>query len=177
MENFLAEHGIKHRRVIPYWARANGLVGNVNKTLEKTIQGACLARKDWKMEVYKFLLTFRTTPSCATHKSPSPLHFQREIRTKLPPVDKENAPDKVRDANARRKAIRKKYADKRAGKDYKRYRTGHKVLVLRKNPKKMESKWERDFYTVIGQFGPRLRLRSQTNQTFYRHTSHVRPYF
>ena len=47
------------------------------------------------------------------------------------------------------KAIMKKYADKRAGKDYKHYRLGQKVLVLCRNPGKMESKWERDFYTAI----------------------------
>ena len=72
--------------------------------------------------------------------------------------------------------IMKKYADKRFGKDYKCYPLGQKVLVLRRNPGKLDSKWERDFYTVIGQFGPRLGLRSQTNQTFCRHTSDVRPY-
>ena len=103
MENLLAEHGIKHRRGIPYWACANGLVENFNKTLKKAIQAACLARKDWKMEIYKILLTFRTTPSCATNKSPSSLHFQREIRTKLPSVDKGSPPDKVREMDARRK--------------------------------------------------------------------------
>ena len=107
------------------------------------------------MEVYKFLLIFRTAPSCATDKSPSSLHFQKEIRTKLPSVNKGSAPDKVKETDARRKAIMKKYADKRPGKDYKRYRLGQKVLVLRRNPGKMESKWERDFYTVIGQFGLR----------------------
>ena len=45
MENFLSEYGIKHRRVIPYWARANGLVENINKTLKKAIQAACLHLK------------------------------------------------------------------------------------------------------------------------------------
>ena len=118
METFLSEHGIKHRRVTPYWARANGLVDNFNKTLKKAIQAACLAGKDWKIEIYKFLLTFRTTPSCATDKSPSSLHFQREIRTKLPSVDKGSAPRNLRETDARRKAIMKKYADKRLAKDY-----------------------------------------------------------
>ena len=177
MENFLSEHGIKHRRVIPYWARANGLVENLNKILKKAIQAACLARKDWKIEIYKFLLTFRTTPSCAIDKAPSSLHFQREIRTKLPSVGKGSAPRKLRETDTKRKAIMKKYADRRAGKDYRRYRLGQKVLVLRRQPGKMDSKWEKDTYTVTGQFGPRVRLLSQNNQTFFRHTSHVKPYY
>ena len=87
-----------------------------------------------------------------------------------------SAPDKVREMDARRKAVMKKYA-KRVRKEYKRYRLGQKVLVLCRNPGKMDSKWERGFYTVTVQFGPRLRLRSRSNQTFYRHTFHVRPYY
>ena len=71
----------------------------------------------------------------------------------------------------------KKYSDKRVGKDYRRYRLGQKVLVLRRQPGKMDSKWEKDTYTVTGQFGPRVRLLSQNNQTFFRHTSHVKPYY
>ena len=91
MEIFLAEHGIKHRRVIPYCARANGLVENFNKTLKKAIQAACLARNDWKMEIYKFLLTFRTTASCATDKSP--VHYipnQTSLNGKCPGQSKRN---------------------------------------------------------------------------------------
>ena len=146
METFLSEHGIKHRRVTPYWARANGLVENFNKTLKKAIQAACLAGKDWKIEIYKFLLTFRTTPSCATDKSPSSLHFQREVRTKLPSVDKGSAPRNLRETDARRKAIMKKYADRRLAKDYRRFRLGQKVLVLRRQPGKLDSKWEKDIF-------------------------------
>ena len=177
METFLSEHGIKHRTVTPYWARANGLVENFNKTLKKAIQAACLAGKDWKIEIYKFLLTFRTTPSCATDKSPSSLHFQREIRTKLPSVDKASAPRNLRETDARRKAIMKKYADRRLAKDYRRYRLGQKVLILHRQPGKLDSKWEKDIFTVTGQFGPRLRLLSPHNQTFFRHVCHVKPYY
>jgi hypothetical protein len=45
---YLAENGIKHTRASPYWARANGLVENFNKSLKKTIRGATIERKNWK---------------------------------------------------------------------------------------------------------------------------------
>jgi hypothetical protein len=35
----------KHTRVTPYWARANGLVANFNKSLKKAIRVATIERK------------------------------------------------------------------------------------------------------------------------------------
>ena len=42
MENFLAENGIKHRKVIPYWARANGLTEVFNKSLKRQFKQLAL---------------------------------------------------------------------------------------------------------------------------------------
>ena len=76
--------------------------------------------------------------------------------------------------DAKQKSVMKRNTDKRAGKDYKRFRLGQKVLVLKRNPGKSAPKWENDCYTVVGQYGPRVELKSQANLLFYRHTSHVR---
>jgi transposase InsO family protein len=37
-KSYLEELGIKHTRITPYWARANGLVENFNKVLQCAIQ-------------------------------------------------------------------------------------------------------------------------------------------
>ena len=58
-------------------------------------------------------------------------------------------------------------------KDYSRYRMEQKVLILRRHSDKLDSKWEKDIFTVTGQFGPRLRLLSPHNQTFFRHVSSI----
>ena len=173
-EHFLTENGIKHRKVIPYWPRANGLVEIFNKSLKKAVQSACLMKKNWKIEIYKFLLNYRTTPQCTTNVPPCELLFNRKVRSKLPSFDKGTAPDRLRKTDAKQKSVMKRNADKRAGKDYKRFRLGQKVLVLKRNPGKSAPKWENDCYTVVGQYGPRVKLKSQANQLFYRHTSHVR---
>ena len=96
------------------------------------------------------------------------------MRSKFPSFDKGTVPEKLRETDSIRKAIMKKKADKRAGKDYKRFRLGQKVLVLRRNPGKSDPKWENDWYSGVGQHGPRVKHKSQSNQLFYRHTSHVR---
>ena len=57
---------------------------NFNKVLEKTIRTAQIEGKDWKRELYRFLLNYRATPHTTTKHSPAKLQFNREIRTKLP---------------------------------------------------------------------------------------------
>ena len=42
-EHFLTANGIKHRKTIPYWPRANGLVEVINKSLKKKKQFSQLA--------------------------------------------------------------------------------------------------------------------------------------
>ena len=106
--------------------------------------------------------------------SSSELLFNRKVRSKLPSFDKGTVPENLRETDSKRKEIMKKNAGKRAGKDYKRIHLGQKVLVLRRNPGKSDPKWENDWYSIVGQYGPRVKQRSQSNQLFYRHTSHVR---
>jgi hypothetical protein len=48
-KSYLEELGIKHTRITPYWARANGLVENFNKTLKKAIRVAPAENKNWKI--------------------------------------------------------------------------------------------------------------------------------
>ena len=72
------------------------------------------------------------------------------MRSKLPSFDKGTVPEKLRETDSKRKAVMKKNADKRAGKDYYSFRLGQKVLVLRRNPGKSDPKWENDWYSVVG---------------------------
>ena len=108
----LPENGIKHTRVTPYWARANGLVANFNKSLKKAIRVATIERKNWKEELYYFLLNYRATPHTTTERTPSELLFNRIIKTKLPQVIKSRVPRSLKTKNAQRKSQCKRYADK-----------------------------------------------------------------
>jgi transposase InsO family protein len=61
-KSYLEELGIKHTRITPYWARANGLVENFNKSLKKAIRVAPAENKNWHNKLYTFLLQYRNTP-------------------------------------------------------------------------------------------------------------------
>ena len=61
-ENFLATHGIQHRKSPPLRPQPNGEVERQNRTLLKSLKVAEAEGKKWKDELDKFLLAYRTTP-------------------------------------------------------------------------------------------------------------------
>ncbi|VDH96399.1 Hypothetical predicted protein, partial [Mytilus galloprovincialis] len=113
--NYLSENGVKHNRSTPYWPQANGEVERQNRTLLKAFRTANAENRDWRKEIPKFLLAYRSTPHSTTGKSPAELLFNRKIRTKLPEINAENEKD---DADTRRKDFEMKekgkiYADQK----------------------------------------------------------------
>ena len=61
-KEFLKQHNINHRPVTLYWPQANGEVERFNRTIGKLIQCAVSEGKNWRFELDKFLLQYRTTP-------------------------------------------------------------------------------------------------------------------
>ncbi|VDI82386.1 Hypothetical predicted protein [Mytilus galloprovincialis] len=110
-----SENGVKHNRSTPYWPQANVEVERQNRTLLKAFQTANAENRDWRKEIPKFLLAYRSTPHSTTGKSPAELLFNRKIRTKLPEINAENEKD---DSDTRRKNFEMKekgkiYRDKK----------------------------------------------------------------
>jgi hypothetical protein len=58
--------GFTHRKVTPYWPRANGEVERFMRTVKKVIKAAVMENKVWKQEMYKFLRNYRATPHTST---------------------------------------------------------------------------------------------------------------
>ena len=58
-KHFSKYMGFKHRRITPYWHRANGEAERLLQTLEKSIRIAHPEGKDWKLELYEFLRQYR----------------------------------------------------------------------------------------------------------------------
>ncbi|CAB4040725.1 uncharacterized protein K02A2.6-like, partial [Paramuricea clavata] len=81
---YLAAHGVHHRRITPYWPQANGEAERFMKTVTKAIRTAHSEGKRWQSELDLFLLNYRSTPHSTTHTSPAELLFNRSIRNKLP---------------------------------------------------------------------------------------------
>ena len=60
------------------------------KPLVKAVKSAYHENKDWKREIFKFLLNYRATSHATSGMSPAELLYSREIQTKLPHVWLEN---------------------------------------------------------------------------------------
>ena len=58
----------------------------LKKSLKKAISVATIERKNWKEELYNFLLNYRATPHTTTGRTPSEFLFNIIIKTKLSQV-------------------------------------------------------------------------------------------
>lgn len=86
-EAYLKDNNFEHRTSTPLWPQANGEVERQNRSLLKAMQIPHSEGLDWRREMQKFLLAYRSTPHTITGASPAKLLFEREIRSKLPGVE------------------------------------------------------------------------------------------
>ena len=81
---FLQESGIEHSTSPPLWPQTNGEVERQNRTLLKALKVAQVEGKNWREEVLKFLLAYRSTLQVSTGSTPASLMFGTELKRKLP---------------------------------------------------------------------------------------------
>ena len=98
-QSYMTEIDVKHQKITPHWPQANSAAENFMKPLTKAVRAAHTEKKNWKKELYMFLLNYRATPHTTTGFPPSELLFNRKIRTKLPQVV--NISDKLKDDKVR----------------------------------------------------------------------------
>lgn len=83
-QNYCKSNGIRINHSIPYAPFQNGLVERQNRTLLKTIRISVAMGREWKKDLYNFLLAYRNTPHSITGIPPAVLMFGRTLRDKLP---------------------------------------------------------------------------------------------
>lgn len=176
--NYLSENGVKHNRSTPYWPQANGEAERQNRTLLKAFRTANAENRDWRKEIPKFLLAYRSTPHSTTGKSPAELLFNRKIRTKLPEIDAENRKD---DADTRRKDFEMKekgkiYADQKRKTRESDIDVGDIVLQKQTKTNKLSTSFEHDPYYVIKREGSRLTLKNNEGNISQRNSSFVKKF-
>ena len=88
--------GIDHRRITPLWPRENVETERFMRTVKKVIREK---PQNWKQEMFKLLLDYRTIPHTTTGVPPATVLFGRNIGTRLPAVTQVPA----NDSNIRRK--------------------------------------------------------------------------
>ena len=80
-EVYLKDNNIEHRTSNPLRPQANGEVERQNTSLLKAMRVAHSEGRDWRKELQKFLLGYRSTPHTTTGVSPAKLLFGGEILT------------------------------------------------------------------------------------------------
>ena len=152
MEDFLSSHGIRHRKVTPYWPQANATVERFNRTVEKAIRTAHVEGRDWKKELDTFLLNYRATPHAMTGASPAKIMLGREIRTKVPEFSQPTQSDALRSALVRDKKNKVKmqqYHDTRNKSTSSTVLVGDMVLLKQPKSSKLATPFDPRPYRVL----------------------------
>ena len=171
------EKGIQHRKVTPYWPQANAEVERFNQPLEKIIRAAHIEGKNWRQELYKFLLTYRATPHAVTGIAPCQLMFGRELRTKVPQLRKPGMTKAfivARRNDNIKKQQQKTYADSRQRAFPSPVQKGDKVLLQQTSRNKLSTRYDPRPYIVLARKGPSVVLQRGTEPRILRNVSRVR---
>jgi hypothetical protein len=113
---------VKHRKTTPLHPAANGEVERQNRSLMKRIRIAQAESSNWKTEVRKYLVAYRTKPHTVIGIAPSELVFNRKLRTKLPGICVED--DEIRDRDLFAKSKNKRYIDSKRNASERDLQTG-----------------------------------------------------
>jgi len=145
--------GFEHRRITPYWPRANAEPERFMKIISKVLQTARIEGKNWKQEMYTFLRAYRNTPHCTTNKSPAELLFHRRPRTRLPQAETDNCrnskvDEEIRERDATAKQNMKVYSDSRRHATTNIFNVGDKVMVKIPKQNKLSSHYDPAPYTI-----------------------------
>lgn len=153
--------GMHHRKIMPYWPKANGEAERFMRTIEKAVRTAAIEKGSWKQQLYRFLRQYRATPHSTTGTSPAELLYGRKLRTELPTAPEsskkrvtfadQNADPKerLRRTDQRMKAYMKQLADDRNRAKDSEIQTGDRVLIRQPQSNKFTTPYEPTPYEVV----------------------------
>ena len=116
--------------------------------------------KQWKEEVRKYLITYRSTPNTTTWVSPAELLFGRKIRTKLPEFHEDRVPSEVQDRDGEMKAKAKLYLGKKRHAEYSDLVPGDRVLPKQEKQNKSSTPFAPELYDVVSRDGRSIIIKS-----------------
>ena len=132
--------------------------------------------KDWKDEVRKYLVAYRSTPHTTTGVSPAELLFGRKMRTKLPELREDVIANEVRDRDIGMKAKAKVYADKKRNAKESDLSPGDKVLVKQERQNKLSTPFAPEPHEVVTKTGDSVVIESPDDVQLKRNDTHVKKY-
>lgn len=167
---------IKLISTIPYWPQQNGEVERQNRSTLKALVISQNTGGDWRIELQRYLVAYRSTAHTVTGVSPAKLMFGREMRDKLPCIHQPAEIDEeVRDRDREKKERGKEYGDVRRSAKPSQIDVGDRVLIkwqIKEN--KLQSTFEPTEYTVVKRTGSEVLVKSlETGKEYRRNVAHV----
>lgn len=176
---FCRTNGIVVSHSTPYAPFQNGLVERFNRTLLKTVKISSALGRDWKSDLFDFLLAYRATPHSVTNASPAQLLFGRNVKDKLPSIPSPQHSNtwiklKIKDQENKEKG--KVYGDQKRKAIFSKIDVGDHVLVknfIKRN--KLTTNFNPQPHEVIKKHGTRLTLKNLANGVeMDRHVNHTK---
>ena len=155
-KKFMLENGINHRRITSLWPQANSEAENFMKPLTKAIRSAHAEGKNWKKDLYLFLLNYRATPHSTTGFAPSELLFNRKIKTKLPQLTVNSQTEmnsKVQKNDKEAKEKMKRHADEKSRVKASDIKVGDTVLIRQRKQNMFSTKFDPSPFYVVRRKG------------------------
>ena len=155
-EQFANYLGFKHRKVTPYWPKANGEAERFMRTLEKSIRTAHIENKNRKQALYEFLRQYRATPHSTTNISPAEALNNRKLKIPLPSVvelPQQKTHDPLRQRDLAKKEKMKEDADKRQHSKTNDLKVGDTVLIRQPKKNKLSPLFDPKPFTVEARKG------------------------
>ncbi|UYV72861.1 hypothetical protein LAZ67_10001016, partial [Cordylochernes scorpioides] len=150
MERFLKECGIRHIKASPYYPKSNGKIERFHRFLKKQFNSSSEEGKDWKEDLSRILMSYRTTPNRSTGKTPAFLLFSREIKTKLSSlVNDAEDESNIKEFNMVYKEKMKTYNDIIRKASPHNFEIGNLVYVANPNNGKLDSNFRSEHHVIL----------------------------
>ena len=175
-ERYTKALGMEWKPSTPLWPQGNLNVESLMKPIGKVLQTAQLEGRNWKQELQRFLLTYRTTPHVTTKVPPCELLFNRTIRGQLPELLAKKVLNKHKQAKEnieKKKAQNKEYYDKRHNTKESEIKEGDTVICLQKRTNKLTPKFSPERFIVHERKGTKIVAKNQRH-IITRNVSHFK---
>ena len=167
LQRYFTSKGIKHHKTCPLWPQTNGQVERFMPSLNKVSQTTFLERKDWKLETYKFLFSYRNCPHTTTKIPPSNLMFNRKAKFTVLQIDNKINIDNINNELEKNicasKQHAKEYYDKRHHAKNIYLKIGDRVIVKQRKLNKLTPTFEPTSYIVIETNGTFIKAKEENS--------------
>lgn len=177
--SFCKASGINLKHSVPYAPFQNGLVERYNRTLLKSVKISVAQGRDWKSDLYDFLLAYRNTPHSITNETPAKLMFGHNLKDKLPDYSdstEQGSRNNMMKTDTDKKEKGRIYGDNRRRAKHSTIDIGDHVVVknfLKRS--KLTPTFDPQPYIVTKKNGTRLTVKNlETGMEYDRHINHTK---